>query len=393
MNIVIIHPTSPGQFEYLIPFLARDPALRLAVVCRKLSQSLPSNVRVMTYQVDMEDASAIEGCAREAAAVSIALKKLEAAEGFVPDVIVGHTGWGSMMYVKAFYPSARVVGYFEWYCSMMPEMDGAWFLDRSPLEARLYNTQKNAPLLSQLESCDVRFTPTQWQRERFPARYQADLQVVHEGVDTEFFSPAREGERPVLPQVGESKEIVTYVARGLEPTRCFPLFMDAVRLLLPRRPNCHVMIAGGEKTYYGSKPPQGKTWKQIEIEKGGFDPERVHFLGWLSREDYRDLLRASTVHAYLTLPYVLSWSLVQAMSAGCCLVSSATPPVEEVMQDGANGLLTVLDSPARIAERIEEALTDSQLRERVGRAARETILERYRLEDCLRKQRSLLLGD
>ena len=392
MNIVLIHPSAPGQFEFLIPFLARDPSLCLAVVCRRLCQQMPSGVRVMPCPVNTEDASAIEGCAREAAAVSIALKKLEA-EGFIPDVIVGHTGWGSLMYAKAFYPSARVVGYFEWYHCMMPAMEGAWFLDRSSLEARLYNTQKNAPLLSQLESCDVRFTPTQWQRERFPARYQADLQVVHEGVDTEFFSPAREGERPVLPQVGESKEIVTYVARGLEPTRCFPLFMDAVRLLLPRRPNCHVMIAGGEKTYYGSKPPQGKTWKQIEIEKGGFDPERVHFLGWLSREDYRDLLRASTVHAYLTLPYVLSWSLVQAMSAGCCLVSSATPPVEEVMQDGANGLLTVLDSPARIAERIEEALTDSQLRERVGRAARETILERYRLEDCLRKQRSLLLGD
>ena len=152
------------------------------------------------------------------------------------------------------------------------------------------------------------------------------------------------------------------------------------------------MFAGGDKTFYGPKPKDGKTWKQMEMEKGGYDPDLVHFTGWLSKEDYRALLRASTVHAYLTVPYVLSWSVLQAMSAGCCLVASAVPPAEEVVQDGVNGLLTDGASPEKIAERIEEALTNAPLRERLGCSARQTILDRYRLENCLRKQMKLLCG-
>lgn len=382
MNILFIHPSAPGQFEYLIASLAEDPAMRVAVLCKKLSGWLPEGVLARKYEPNMEKATALEGCAREAAAVALAMRRMEERDGFVPDVVYGHSGWGSLMYIKDFYPSVRLIGYYEWYFCMAPEFEGAWFTNMTPLERRLFITQKNAACLSQLESCDVRISPTEWQRNTFPERYRPDIRVIHEGVDTEYYAPGEKG----------TEEIITYVSRGMEPTRCFPAFMDAIRIVLAKRPNCRVMIAGDEKTYYGSKPADGKTWKQIEMEKGGFDPTRVSFLGWIPREAFRDLMRASTVHVYLTLPYILSWSVLQAMSSGCCVVGSTTPPVQEVMQDRVNGLLAKVNSPEEIADRILEALEDSALRKRISSAARETVLEKYNLEDCLAKQKQLVFN-
>ncbi len=391
MNILLIHPSFPGQFEYLVPFLAGNPEVRTAFLCRAVYGPVPAGVTIKTYRADTEDASPIDATLREAEAVIRAMKELEGT--FRPDVVLGHSGWGALTYVKAFYPSVRLIGYFEWYFGMLPAFEGVWYTGMTPEGIGVLHTQRNAFQLAQLEACDARITPTEWQRSRFPAGYRPGMRVIHEGVDTEYYSPLRgQTLEKLIPGLTEREEIVTCVSRGLEPTRCFPALMDAVRLLLARRPRCHVVIAGGEKTHYGPKPKNGKTWKQIEIEKGGYDPARVHFTGWLEKEDYRALLRASTVHVYLTLPYVLSWSALQAMSAGCCLVASASPPVEEVVQDGVNGLLTDAGSAEKIAERIEEALSDAALRERLGLSARETVLDRFRLEACLQKQMDLLLG-
>ena len=391
MNILLIHPSFPGQFEYLAPVLARNPAVRVAAVCRSVSGPVPDGVRIKTYRTDTAKIPPFDASVREAEAVVCAMKELE--QTFRPDVVLGHSGWGGLMYVKAFFPYVRLIGYFEWYYGMLPEFEGVWYTGMTPEGIGMFFAQRNAALLAQLEACDAWLTPTEWQRSRFPARYRPDMRVIHEGVDTEYFSPLPgQTLEKLIPELTGGEEIVTCVSRGLEPTRRFPVLMDALRLLLARRPRCHAVIAGGEKTFYGPKPKDGKTWKQMEIEKGGYDPARVHFTGWLSKEDYRALLRASTVHMYLTLPSVLSWSMLQAMSTGCCLVASAVPPVEEVVQDGVNGLLTDGASPKRIADRIEEALSDAALRARLGRSARETILERYRLETCLRKQMELLCG-
>ena len=382
MNILFIHPSAPGQFEYLIASLAKDPAMRVAVLCHRLLERLPEGVLVRKYATSTEKTTVLDGYSREASAVVLTIRQMEEQDGFIPDVVYGHSGWGSLMYIKAFCPSARLIGYYEWYYCMAPEFEGAWFTNMTPLERRLFITQKNAAYLSQLESCDVRISPTEWQRNSFPDRYRPDIRVIHEGVDTEYYTPGEKG----------TGEIITYVSRGLEPTRCFSTFMDAIRIVLAKRPNCRVMIAGDEKTYYGTKPADGKTWKQIEIEKGGFDQERVRFLGWIPREAFRDLMRSSTVHVYLTLPYVLSWSVLQAMSCGCCVVGSATPPVQEVMEDRVNGLLANVNSPEEIADRILEALEDGALRKRISSAARETVLEKYNLGDCLAKQKQLIFN-
>ncbi len=394
MNIMFVISGCPGQFEYLITSLAEDPETHVAVLCHTVSRLLPECVTIVRYPEPKEKVSAVEKCSLEALGAVRAAKKLEEARGFRPDVILGHSGWGAMMYLKSIYPSARMVGYFEWYFCMNSSFEGAWFTNMTPENIRIFITQKNAVMLSQLESCDACFSPMAWQRDRFPARYRSDIHVIHEGVDTDYYSPAPEGSREELlqafPQLKGAGEIITYVSRGLEPTRCFPTFMNAIRQVLSHRPGCHVIIAGEEKTHYGTPSPDGRTWKEIEVEKGGFDPDRVHFLGWVSRETYRAMLRISTVHVYLTLPFVLSWSFMQAMSSGCCLISSATPPVQEVAEDGVNALLADIRSPENVAERIEEALSNASLRKRIGTAARKTILARYRLEDCMRKQKELL---
>ena len=392
MNILFVLSGCPGQFEYLIKSLAADPSNRVAVLCHTHDRPLPACVTVVKYKVSERKVTAIEGCARESSAAVLAAKKLEEAMNFRPELIVGHSGWGGVMYFKAVYPSARLVGYFEWYFCMTPAFEGAWFTNLTPEETRLFITQKNAAMLSQLESCDACFSPMKWQRDRFPLRYRSKIRVIHEGVDTDYYSPGPSNITERIPGLSGAKEIITYVARGLEPTRCFPVFMDAIRLVLARRPDCHVLIAGDDKTHYGTASPDGKTWKQIELDKGGFDQARVHFLGWIAREDYLAVLRASTVHVYLTLPFVLSWSFMQSMSVGCCLVSSATPPVQEVLRDGENGLLSDIRLPENVADRICEALSDDSLRRRISEAARETILKHYRLEDCLRKQKELLFS-
>lgn len=392
MNILFIHPTALGQFEALAPYLAKDPQHRVVFLCSNIFNNIPSGIKIKKYRADKDGLIPLNACMKEAAAVYMAIKELESEDSFRPDLVVGHSGWGSMMYIRAACPSARVVNYLEWYFCVPPGVEGAWFLGRTPEEISITLTQKNAPLLFQMENCDAMFTPSEWQKSLFPAAYKPGIQVIHDGVDDEFFSPLNKDGKAlekIIPELCGQKEIVTFVSRGLEPTRCFPQFMDAVRLLLARRPHCHVVIAGNEKTYYGTKP-KGRTWKQAETEKGGFDTERVHFTGWLSKNEFRALLWASTVHVYLTVPFVLSWSMLQAMSAGCCVVSSAVPPVEEAVEDGINGLLVDAGSPERIAERIEEALSDASLRERLGLSARETVMDRYRLEICLQKQSRLL---
>ena len=353
-------------------------------------------MRLKQYSADKTTASSFDAYLRKVEGVYKAIKELETEESFIPDIIVGHSGWGSLFYARVACPKARIVGWFEWYHRMLPEFRGAWFTGRSPEGVEALFTQRNAVLLSEIETCDVMITATKWQQSGFPAAYSSRIRVLHEGTDTEYFSPDRDDKRltaEIVPEIGSDSEVISYVSRGLEPTRCFPLFMDAVRLILAERPKCHVVIAGKDRTFYGSPAEGGKSWKALELEKGGFDPERVHFTGWLSREDHRSLLRGSSVHVYMTLPFVLSWSMMEAMAAGCCVVGSVTAPVEEVIADGVNGLLVYNMTPEGVAERIKEALSDSGLREKLGADARKTILEKYCLKDCLQKQTRILFGE
>jgi glycosyltransferase involved in cell wall biosynthesis len=239
-------------------------------------------------------------------------------------------------------------------------------------------------MLLDLEACDAGIAPTRWQRSRFPRAFQPLIQVLHDGIDTDYFAPLP-GARLRLPtlDLGAAQEIVTYVARGMDSYRGFPQLIEALGLLLPRRPGCHAVIVGADRVAYGPPPPGGGTYRDHMLAKVPLDPSRVHFTGPLPLELYRQVLQASSVHVYLTRPFVLSWSLLEAMASGCLVVASDTAPVREAMEDGVNGLLTDFFDVQALAARIEEALEAGASLRHLRDAARQTVLDRYALARLL----------
>jgi glycosyltransferase involved in cell wall biosynthesis len=216
--------------------------------------------------------------------------------------------------------------------------------------------------------------------------------VIHDGIDTQFFSP-EPGAKLVLPGLDLShvNEIVTYATRGMEPYRGFPQFMAAVALIQKRRPNCHVVIVGDDRVAYSKPLPNGNTYKQQMLEQLPLDRSRLHFTGSLPYSQYRQVLRASSAHIYLTYPFVLSWSLLEALSCGCLVIASNTSPVTEVMEDRKNGLLVDFFAPEAIADRVDEALEGKDM-EGLRDRARNTILDRYGLITLLPQQMQWLLS-
>ena len=404
MNILLLHPSFPGQYLHLAPYLAQNPENKVVFLAKDNSiKTNFKNVQLGLYKQPSEKAEKwVKTCgplmpAAEAVIdgqqIVRSLNWLKREQNFEPDVIIGHTGWGSTLYVKDVYPDVPLMGYFEWYYHAL-HGDSFWWPDEIPtIENKISIRTRNAHHLLNLVECDAGVTPTQWQFSQFPKEFQPKLSVIHEGIDTEFCYPAEK--RPGLKlddlkiDLPEGTEIITYVARGFEVYRGFPYFMDAIREVLGRRPNTHVIIVGDDRICYGAKLV-GTTYRKEEEKKGGYDTKRVHFTGLRNRGDYRKILQASSCHVYLTRPFVLSGSFLEAMSFQCPIVGSKTPPVQEVMEDGVNGLLAEFRSPHHIARRIEELLEDRELAQRLGKAARETILEKFELRKCLRKQEDLM---
>lgn len=394
VNIAIIHKTFYSQFERLSLFLAKNPYIRVYMLLCNGRKETRGRLQIRPYcPKTQENWLPLEKEAEEGRAVVRALKNLQETEHFVPDLILGTCGWGAMLFVKDLYPHVKTIGYFEWFYHAFGSDVAFWPDETVSLQKAFRIRLQNASLMLQLDACDIRYTPMEWQKAQFPKEYRDSMHVIHEGIDTDFYKPDPEARfRLANLDLSGAQEIVTYGTRGMEPYRGFPVFMDAVRILQKRRPRCEVVIAGNDQTFYGRPPANGKTWKEIELEKGGLDLSRLHFVGWLTRQEERLMLQAGTVHVYLTRPFFLSWSMLEAMSTGCCLVSSATPPVLEVVRGHDNGLLADFRSAEEIAARIEEALDDASMRQSLGLAARNTVLERYSLPVCLQKQMDMIFG-
>ena len=311
--------------------------------------------------------------------------------------MLGHNGWGEIWYLKDIFPSVPLIGYFEFFYSASGADVG--FDPEVPvtLDTPLRLRTRNLGNLMGLEVCDAGQCPTLWQKSRYPAVHQRKLEVLHEGIDTGKACPdpmarlvwpsARTASvRPVDLRAGE--EIVTYVARNLEPYRGFPGFMRSLPEVLRRRPEAQVVIVGGDEVSYGSAPPGGKTFRELMLAELGdaLDLNRVHFLGRVPYPVFLRVLQVSRIHVYLTYPFVLSWSMLEAMAAGCLVLGSRTAPVEEVIRDGENGLLVDFFDSAAIADRVVEALEDPGAFGDLRNAARQTVLDRYDLQHCLPAQ-------
>jgi glycosyltransferase involved in cell wall biosynthesis len=248
---------------------------------------------------------------------------------------------------------------------------------------------KNFGNLLALDTADLGQCPTEWQKSVYPRRYQTILNVIHEGIDTQVVKPDPSARLMIAEskeQFTAGEEIVTYVARNLEPYRGFPSFMRSLPRILTSRPNARVIIVGGDEVSYGARLPDGQTFRQSMLSElaGSIDLSRVHFLGKIPYPAFIKVLQVSRVHVYLTYPFVLSWSMLEAMAAGCLVVGSRTQPVEEVIQHAANGLLVDFFSAEQIADRVIDALEDRTAFNSLRQNARQTIVDRYDLRSiCL----------
>jgi glycosyltransferase involved in cell wall biosynthesis len=284
--------------------------------------------------------------------------------------------------------------YFEWFYNMYgSDMD----FDKQAVQniddmARI--RIKNSSILVELYSCDRGLSPTNWQRSQFPKEFHDKISVMHDGVDTDYFVPDPVA-KLVIPNLDLSgvDEIVTYVARGMEPYRGFPQFMESLVYLQEQRPNCHAVIVGSERVCYGRALPNNQTFKQLMLDKlPNLDLSRIHFTGSLPYNQYLKVIQASSVHVYLTYPFVLSWSAIESMSTGCLVLGSDTQPVREVITDGENGLLVDFFNPKAVADRISEVLNHPTQMAELRVKARQTVLDRYALKDLLPKQLEMIKG-
>ncbi len=283
---------------------------------------------------------------------------------FAPDVILAHPGWGETLYAKDVFPEARLVHFAEWFYNSQGADIG--FDPEFPVtfddQARIRSW--NALHLLNLENCDAAISPTQWQKAQHPLAYQDKITVAREGIDTENLYPDSTArfKLPTGQVLKGGNPVVTYVARNLEPYRGFHSFMRALPAIQAEHKQCHTVIVGGDEVSYGSRPKCGKfkTWREKMLAEVGsrLDPARTHFVGKLSYVDYKRLLQVSAAHVYLTYPFMLSWSMLEAMASGCMVIGSDTAPVREVLCGEQNGRLVGFTDINEIAEKTLLAITE-----------------------------------
>ena len=391
MKILFLHPNFPAQFRHLATVLGQERQNTVVFATNRREGNI-QGVNKVVYEKSRTArpethhyVRPLENAVLEAQAVyRIALKLKE--QGFYPDVVYGHSGWGPTLFMKDIFSKATLLCYFEWYYNAYGS--DASFDPSDPInaddEARI--RIKNAPILLDLATCDRGLSPTQWQRLQFPSQLQSKIKVHHDGIDTSYFKPLPNA-KLFLPRINldltNASEIITYVARGMEPYRGFPQLIETIYLLQKKRPKCHFVIVGKDRVAYGKNLPDGKTYKQAMLEKFSLDMSRVHFTDLLPYNEYLQVLQASNVHIYLTRPFVLSWSMLEALATGCLIVASDTAPVTEVIEDNVNGLLVNFFNPEQICDRIIEALDNPQKMAAIRDRARETILEGYDLANLL----------
>ncbi len=394
MRLLFVHQNFPGQFRHLAAYFAAQPGnevLALGDKANLLRQRarLPG-VRLLGYELaalDQTGAAPFQAGLQRAihrgravAAVAAALRR----SGFRPDIVFTHLGWGEGVFLKDIFPEARILLHCEFFYRARGGDTG--FDPEFPPrpESILRLRVMNAPLLMALDASDWGVAPTRWQQRQFPSVYRRRISVVHEGIDTDAVAPGR---------APNDEELITYVSRNLEPYRGFHVFMRAIPEIQRRRPKARIVIVGGDEVSYSPRLPPGETYRTRMLREleGRIDLSRVDFLGRIGYADYLALLRRSSVHVYLTYPFVLSWSLLEAMAAGCLVVGSRTPPVEEVIDDRRNGLLVDFFPPEGIAERVDEALRRREELEPLRIAARRTVAERFDLRRiCLPAQARLV---
>jgi glycosyltransferase involved in cell wall biosynthesis len=390
LDVLFVHNNFPAQFRNLARAMARRPGLRVRAIGAKGAPGLPE-VPLQPYRFAGAELANVHAFARRfelesrrAEQVIYAATTLKFG-GFAPKLIYVHPGWGEALPLRALFPDASICSYAEFY--YWPSGTDIGFDKDAPrygVDGETRVILRNAATLLSLTEANFAVAPTHWQRRIFPREMQPKIHVVHDGLDTDALVPGPPPARfSVSGQDFEAgDEIVTFVSRNLEPYRGFHVVMRALPEILRSRPRARICLVGGEGVSYGSAPVDHPSWKAALLAEMGdrLDLDRVHFLGKVAYRDYLNLLRLSSAHLYLTYPFVLSWSMLEAMALGCLVIGSDTAPVQEVIQDGVNGLLVPFFQTQALAERVIEVLEAPERFRDLRAAARATICDRYDFE-------------
>jgi len=401
MNILLIHQNFPGQFKFLAPVLVEQGHDVRALTLQKTSEPEWQGVKLRPYTVSRGTTPNVHPWVsdfetkviRAEAAFRKALQ-LKQDEGYNPDLIIAHHGWGESLFLKEVWPAAKLGIYCEFFYSTTGADTGfdPEFPNPDPGNVcRLH--MKNINNLLHFSQAEAGISPTHWQASTFPEPFRSRITVIHDGIDTEAVKPRPEVRMSFKGlNLSRDDEVITFVNRNLEPYRGYHIFMRALPALLRQRPRAQVLIVGGDKVSYGAKPKGDKSWKQIfidEVRPQFSDSEwaRVHFLGSIPYEHFIPLLQLSSVHVYLTYPFVLSWSLLEAMSVGCAIVASDTQPLHEAIRHGDTGRLVNFFDGAGLVREICALLDDPQARAELGARARAFAQANYDLKTiCLPRQ-------
>ncbi len=390
MRVLFVHRNFPGQFRHLAPALKRAGHDVAALTWGKNPNPQPYPHVKYAYDIGPTrdlGASYAEHARNGAAAARVA-KALRERTGEVPDVVFGIINWGETLFLREVWPEARHLGYAEFlYASSGLDTGFDPEFRREDFASRVRVTSRRAHLIQAAVQADALMAPTRWQASTFPPEIRAGMQVIHDGVDTARLTPdpAAAYQVPDGPLLRAGDEVITFVNRNLEPYRGFHIFMRALPRVLAERPEARVVLVGGETGGYGPRPAEG-SWKDVMLREleGRLDLSRLHFTGRIPYPDLVALLRVGRVHAYLSYPFVLSWSMLEAMSLGACVIGSATPPVQEVIEDGVNGRLVDFFDVEGWSEALIRALADPDGHAQMRAAARAHIVENYDLETvCL----------
>lgn len=388
MHVLFVHQNFPAQFGHVAAYLAQKRGFRCTFVSQHPSGNEGGIERVQ-YVIRGGATQQTHFCSRtfeNAVWHSHAIyEALRTRDDIRPDLVVGHSGFLHTVFLRELY-DCPFVNYFEYYYHTRgTDMD---YRPDFPYPAinHLRARARNAGLLLDLEDCDAGYSPTRWQRSLLPASYRPKVRVIFDGIDTELWRPLTGVPRMVGERsIPDDMRIVTYVSRGMESIRGFDVFMKVARLLCQRRKDVLFVVVGEDRVCYGGdlEFTAGQTFKQWVLSRGDYDLSRFLFTGLMPTPALAQLFAISDLHVYLTVPFVLSWSLMDALACGVTVLASDTPPVREMVEHDKNGLLADFFGVEQLADAAETVLNAPQDFKHLGQAGASMIRDRYSLEVCL----------
>ncbi len=377
MKFLFLDIKYPEKFISIMKYLSLNPECEIAFLINENEQKLNlgiENIKIYNYGIHcnmnlhhylrtyylaiMQGQAALEKL--------ISMKK----EGYVPDIIFANS-WGNSMFIKNLFPDIPLISYFEWFYTI-DNYFGSVNKKQTQNEMAIMQCW-NTPLLHNLLSCDVGICPTERQKQQFPKEFQHKLNVIPDGIDTNFYKPNNNDGNASEMQ----EKIVTFTINSMDLHSGFPQFMKMADKLQKKRTDVTFIVIDNYQTYFYSSIIKNYTYEKLLNEKYNIDKTRFFHLRCLSKQEYLEFLQMSSVHIYFTYPYTLSTSMLEAMSTGCIVLGSKTAPVEEVIEDNKNGFLFDFNNVDEMLEKIEYIIDNQQKLQDIRKNARKTIIEKY----------------